>query len=86
MLTSRQSGKDAYSEYQPLLAEKTSGDSVIIDFDGVSSLSPGWADEFLTPLLERYGELVKLKNTSNQSVALTVEMLEEINKRSFNRV
>ncbi len=82
-LTSRQLGSEAFKAFQPTLRELGAGESVEIDFTGVLTLSPSWADEFLTPLLGQLGDRLVLLPSDNLSVQATVKLLEEINKRSF---
>lgn len=83
VLTSRQSGKEAYAAFLPTLATVKNGEELLVDFDGVSTFSPSWGDEFLTPLLKQFGEHLILKNTKNPSVSLTIDTLEKINKFKF---
>ena len=83
VLTSRESGKEAYAAFQPTLATLDPSDGITVDFSGVGTLSPGWADEFLTPLHVTYGPLLILHRTSNLSVSLTIETLEQANGISF---
>lgn len=83
-LISRQTGKEAFLAFQPALKDVKNGETVEINFAGVLTFSPSWGDEFLTPLLEKYGEKLILKNTSNPSVKVTIEMLEEALNRKFN--
>ena len=83
VLTSRQSGKEAYAAYLPTLGQVSEGEDVIVDFSDVYSFSPSWGDEFLTPLLEKFGERLVLRRSVNPSVALTVETLEEILGKKF---
>jgi hypothetical protein len=84
VLTSRQSGKDAYAAFLPTLSNVEDGEEVVVDFDGVNTFSPSWGDEFLTPLRERFGDVVRLMNASNPSVSLTLETLEEIHGYKWN--
>lgn len=83
VLTSRQSGKEAYAAFLPTLATVKNGEELLVDFDGVSTFSPSWGDEFLTPLLKQFGERLILRNTKNPSVSLTIDTLEKINKSKF---
>ena len=83
VLTSRQSGKEAFAAFLPLLKAVVSEEAVTADLEGVSALSPSWGDEFLTPLHQRYGNRLTLRNTGNASVALTIQTLEKANKISF---
>lgn len=82
-LISRQSGKEAFAAFQSTIANIASGETVEIDFNGVITFSPSWGDEFLTPLLNQFGDQLVLLPTSNPSVKITIELLEEINKRGF---
>lgn len=83
VLTSRQSGKDSYNAFRPTLAEVQDDEDVIVDFSGIISLSPSWADEFLTPLQHEFSDKLFLENLSDLSVALTLETLEEVNGYKF---
>lgn len=82
-LTSRQLGKEAYAAFLPTLKEVGGNERVIVDFSGVNTFSPSWGDEFLTSLMNKFGNRVRLKKTTNPSVRVTIEMLEEINKYKF---
>lgn len=83
-LTSRQAGREAFAAFNPSLEEVGENEKVEIDFEGVVSFSPSWGDEFLSPLLKRYGERLILLSTNNKSVEATVELLEKVNEREFN--
>ena len=82
-LTSRQLGSEALKAFQPTLSGILPDESLEIDFSGVLTFSPSWADEFLTPLLGQLGDRLVLLPSDNLSVQATVKLLEEINKRSF---
>jgi len=82
-LVSRQEGKEALAAFQLTLAELGANENLEIDFSGVLTLSPGWADEFLSPLLSRLGDKLILLPSDNLSVQATLRILEEANKRSF---
>lgn len=84
-LISRQTGREAFLALQPILKDIKESESIEIDFEGVLTFSPSWGDEFLTPLLNAYGERLILKNTSNLSVQATLEMLEKTTGKSFLR-
>lgn len=77
-LTSRPAGKEAFAAFQPTLKELKQEEAVDIDFEGVIVLGPSWADEFLTPIIDRYKDKVGLLNTDNPSVKATLELLEKI--------
>jgi len=82
-LISRQLGKEAYSAFKPRLGELKDNEKLEVDFEGVNTFSPSWGDEFLTPLIDGFGDRVVLMNTQNPSVKLTVNLLEDINKKKF---
>ena len=84
-LSSRQAGKDAYGGFLPTLSTLNADEPIEIDFEGVSSLSPSWGDEFLSPLLKKLKDKLILFNTNNLSVNATINLLAEINKEKFNR-
>ncbi|MFA6100152.1 MAG: DUF4325 domain-containing protein [Patescibacteria group bacterium] len=85
VLTSRQAGKEAYAAFSPSLASLSHEENILVDFDGVSSFSPSWGDEFLTPLQRQFGDRLILKNTTNPSVSLTIVTLEGINGLKFKK-
>lgn len=74
-LVSRPSGKEAWLAFQSSLNGIAENEEVIVDFDGVIVLTPSWADEFLTPLFNRFGRRVRLQNTENPSVNATLAIL-----------
>jgi hypothetical protein len=82
-LVSRQAGKEAYAAFQPALQKISKNEAVEIDFEGVVVFTPSWGDEFITPLHERLGDKLVLKNTKNSSVQATLSLLEEINRKKF---
>ncbi|MBT9169113.1 MAG: hypothetical protein DDT19_02465 [Syntrophomonadaceae bacterium] len=84
MLISRQTGKEAFLAIQPVLKNVKGGEIIKVDFKGVLTFSPSWGDEFLTPLLNKYGEKLILKNTNNPSVKITLEILQESLNKKFN--
>ncbi len=75
ILISRQTGREAFSAFSPLLKKLKDNENIRVDFDGVITFSPSWGDEFLTPLLDRYGPRLVLMNTDNPSVKATLEVL-----------
>lgn len=82
-LISRQNGREAFAAFQSQLATLSDTEKIEMDFEGVITFSPSWGDEFLTPLIKRYGQRIILKNTDNPSVKATLEFLEKINQISF---
>lgn len=82
-LISRELGSEAFKAFQPTLLELPSNEELEIDFSGVLMLSSSWADEFLSPLLERLDERLVLSPSDNLSVQATLKILQEANKRQF---
>jgi hypothetical protein len=82
-LISRELGSEAFKAFQPTLQELPPDEELEIDFSGVLTLSPSWADEFLSPLLERLDERLVLLLSDNLSVQATLKILQEANKRQF---
>lgn len=75
-LISRPAGKEAYLAFQSSLPNLEPNGVLEVDFGGVITLSPSWADEFLTPLLDKYNKQLKLVNISNASVIETLKTLK----------
>ena len=75
-LVSRPAGKEAWLAFQPVLNEASSKEDLVVDFADVMVLTPSWADEFLTPLYDRFPGRVKLRNTNNPSVRASLAILE----------
>ena len=76
-------GSEAFKALQPTLRELPKEEELEIDFFGVLTLSPSWADEFLSPLLNQFGDKLILLPSDNLSVHATLKILQEANKRSF---
>lgn len=76
-LVSRPAGKEAWLAFQPTLDQVTADEDIVVDFAHVAVLTPSWADEFLTPLRERFNNRVKLDNIDNPSVTATLAILEK---------
>lgn len=82
-LISRQNGREAFAAFQPQLAALDKDESLELDFEGVITFTPSWGDEFLSPLVKKYGSRMILINTNNPSVKATLEFLEKINQIPF---
>ena len=82
-LTSRQAGSEALKAFQPTLRDVKEGEELEIDFSGVLTFSPAWGDEFLSPLLDQFGDKLILFASDNLSVEATLKLLQEIKKRPF---
>ncbi len=78
-LSSRPAGKEAYLSAQAYIFPSIdeSGD-IELDFEGIQVLAPSWADEFVTPLAEKWGDRLHYVNTENPSVKVTLEFLKQI--------
>jgi hypothetical protein len=82
-LISRESGREAFKVIERNLRELEENENLTVDFDGVVTFSPSWGDETLTPLYQRYGKKLILKNTQNLSVKATIELLQQIKAIGF---
>jgi len=82
-LISRELGSEAFKALQPTLRGLSKGEELEVDFSGVLTLSPSWADEFLSPLLNQLNDRLILLPSDNLSVHATLRILQEANKRSF---
>lgn len=78
LLTSRQDGKEALAAIEPQLQTVTEDATIELDFTGVITLTPSWADEFVTKLVARFGDRVSLLNTENPSVVATLSILKKL--------
>lgn len=82
VLSSRPAGKEALLAVRASLLrgiEKT--EELELDFDGVDVLAPSWADEFVTPLSEEWGDKLRCVHTENPSVKVTLEFLKQISSK-----
>ncbi len=75
VLTSRPAGREAFAAIRPTLYPAES--HIEIDFSGVISLAPSWADEFFRALEEVYGDRVTYMPSDNPSVKATLAILRE---------
>lgn len=82
-LISRELGSEALKAFQSTLRELSKDEELEIDFSGVLTLSPSWADEFLSPLLNQLGKRLVLLPSDNLSVNATIRILQEANKQIF---
>ena len=77
ILVSRPAGREAYLAMQAYQIKDVPEDAVIeLDFSGVKVLAPSWADEVLTPLVQKYPHTTFL-HTENASVQATLKTLEQ---------
>ncbi len=80
-LISRELGSEAFRAFQSTLRGLSENEKLEIDFSGVLTLSPSWADEFLTPLMSELRERLILLPTDNLSVHATLKILQEANQQ-----
>ena len=73
VLTSRPAGREAFAAIRPTLDPGT--EDVQVDFTGILSLSPSWADEFFRGLEDFYGDRVSYLPSENPSVQATLDIL-----------
>ena len=83
-LLSRELGSEARKAFQVTLRELSKDEDLEIDFSGVLTLSPSWADEFLSPLLAELGDRLVLLPSDNLSVHATLRILQEVAKNEKN--
>ncbi len=82
-LITRELGSEAFKAFQSTLRELPPEENLEIDFSGVLTLSPSWADEFLSPLFIQLGDRLVLLQSDNLSVQATIKVLQEVNKKPF---
>jgi len=85
LLLSRPAGKEALGTLESTLRDIGPNENVEIDFNGVLTFSPSWGDEFLTPLVDRFGDRLVLMPSDNPSVKATLEIIEKTSGKEFNR-
>lgn len=83
-LVSRDAGKEALAAIRPTLDNLKQDEIIEVSFEGVISLTPSWASEFLEGLIQLFNDRVILLRTDNPAVVTTLEFLEGINKRPIN--
>ena len=82
-LHGRPSGKDAFDSIALRLQDVRSGEQVFVDFKDVRSFSTSWLDEMLTPLQDKFGDRLRLKNVTNLSAKLSLQTLKEVGGKKF---
>jgi len=82
-LTSRDDGREALAAFKPSLNSLGPNEKIEISFDGVNTLSPSWADEFIIGLNKLFPSRLKLKPSDNLSVKASLDLLEKIHQIKF---
>lgn len=78
LLISRPAGKEAWLAAKAYtLSDLDDSEKIEVDFNGVLVLTPSWADEFLTPLLETYSQRVSFLPSTNQAVNNSLEIISK---------
>lgn len=74
-LDSRPAGRESLLAVRPRLK---GAEAIVLDFTGIEVLTPSFADEFVTPLVNEYGGRLRLIHTQeNITVTKTLEFLAE---------
>ena len=77
-LDSRPAGREAWLAIQPKLREAQPNEEIALDFSGVLLLTPSFADEFVTSLVNDYPNPIVLRSTKgNITVRKTLEFLRD---------
>lgn len=82
-LTSRDDGREALAAFKPTLSQLKKSEPLEINFDGINTLSPSWADEFIVALHATFTNRLKLIKSANPSVEATLSLLEKIHQIKF---
>ncbi len=84
LLSSRELGREAWQAFRPTFMRRDGKDPVVLDFQGVTTFSPSWGDEFISSLLSQTKDRLILRHTGNASVQATLKILEEIHGQRFS--
>lgn len=84
-LTSRDEGREALAAFLPSLKNLPANELIEVSFDGVNTLSPSWADEFISGLTQLFCGRLNLLPSNNLSVKATLELLENIYQTKLNK-
>lgn len=83
LLVSRELGREAFQAFRPTLEDRNTDEPIIVDFEGVTTFSPSWGDEFFTALLAMTKDALVLRHTTNPSVQATLQLLQDIHGPRF---
>ena len=77
-LSSRPSAREAWlSAKAYILSDLKTAEKVEVDFEGVQVLTPSWADEFISSLIQEYPNDVVLLPSDNASVKMSLEFVNQ---------
>ncbi len=79
----RQNGSEAFKAFQTTLRDLKPEENLEVDFSGVLTFSPSWGDEFLSPLLDQFGDRLILLASDNMSVHATIKILQQVKNNKF---
>lgn len=74
-LETEEAGKKAWLQIQNFLQTLGEESAIEIDFTGVETLLLEWADEFLVPLHQKYGDHLSLTNVENLAHITILEII-----------
>lgn len=78
ILNSRPTGREAYLGFRPrLLHDLKENEEIMLDFEGIRVLTPSFADEFVTKIVESYPGRIAFKNTKNITVQKVLKFLSK---------
>lgn len=75
VLDNRPDGREAFLAIRPILPKHH--EPIVVDFQGIEVLTPGFADEFITPLIELFRGNLSFMHTGNITVRKTLEFFSE---------
>ncbi|KKQ27500.1 MAG: hypothetical protein US42_C0008G0011 [Candidatus Magasanikbacteria bacterium GW2011_GWC2_37_14] len=77
-LSSRPSAREAWlSAKAYIFGDKKPDEKIEVDFTGVQVLTPSWADEFISSLIQEYPNSVILLPSDNASVKMSLEFVSK---------
>lgn len=86
LLTSRDTGKEAFGAFRPSLNHLAPNENIEIDFTDIGTISPSWADEFISKIADEFGDRMILLPTTNMSANSSIKLIELIRGKAFNKV
>lgn len=84
-LTSRDDGREALAAFLPSLKNLPANELIEVSFNGINTLSPSWADEFISGLRQLFWGRLNLRSSDNPSVKATLKLLDNIYRTNLER-